>query len=69
MKDLGYQINYDTHIGICRNTPQIINENSIDQDAIEQEGIVEIHAAAGYFLDEHVRIIEEKRTVIDDQRE
>ena len=59
MKDLGYQKLITTpHIiwDMYRNTPQIINEKlALIRDAIDQEGIdIEIHAAAEYFLDEHV---------------
>ena len=59
MKDLGYQKLITTpHIiwDMYRNTPQIINEKlALIRDAIDQEGIdIAIHAAAEYFLDEHV---------------
>jgi len=66
MKDLGYQKLITTpHIiwDMYRNTPQIINEKlALIRDAIEQEGIdIEIHAAAEYFLDEHVQELLKKK--------
>ena len=59
MKELGYQKLITTpHIiwDMYRNTPAIINEKlELVQEAIKKEGIeIEIHAAAEYFLDEHV---------------
>ncbi len=59
MKELGYQKLITTpHIiwDIYRNTPEIINEKlQLVRDALQQEGIdIELHAAAEYFLDEHV---------------
>ncbi|HKZ65019.1 MAG TPA: CpsB/CapC family capsule biosynthesis tyrosine phosphatase [Chitinophagaceae bacterium] len=59
MKDLGYQKLITTpHIiwDMYRNTPAIINAKlELVREAIKKEGIeIEIHAAAEYFLDEHV---------------
>jgi len=59
MKELGYQKLITTpHIiwDMYRNTPAVINDNlELVQEAIKREGIeIEIHAAAEYFLDEHV---------------
>lgn len=59
MKELGYQKLITTpHIiwDMYRNTPAIINDKlELVQEAIKKEGIeIEIHAAAEYFLDEHV---------------
>lgn len=59
MKELGYQKLITTpHIiwDMYRNTPAIINDKLEQvQEAIKKEGIeIEIHAAAEYFLDEHV---------------
>jgi len=59
MKELGFQKLITTpHIiwDMYRNTPAIINEKlELVQEAIKKEGIeIEIHAAAEYFLDEHV---------------
>ena len=66
MKDLGYQKLITTpHIiwDMYRNTPQIINQKlALIRDAVEQEGIdIEIHAAAEYFLDEHVEELLRKK--------
>jgi len=66
MKALGYQKLITTpHIiwDMYRNTPQIINEKlALIRDAIDQEGIdIEIHAAAEYFLDEHVEELLKKK--------
>jgi len=59
MKELGYQKLITTpHIiwDMYRNTPAIINDKlELVQEAIKREGLeIEIHAAAEYFLDEHV---------------
>lgn len=59
MKELGYQKLITTpHIiwDMYRNTPAIINSKlELVQEAIKREGLeIEIHAAAEYFLDEHV---------------
>jgi len=66
MKELGYQKLITTpHIiwDIYRNTPDIIQEKLVQvQDAVKSEGIdVEIHAAAEYFLDEHVEELLKKK--------
>ncbi len=66
MKDLGYQKLITTpHIiwDMYRNTPAIINEKlKLVRDAITREGIdIEIHAAAEYFLDEHVEELLKKK--------
>lgn len=59
MSELGYKKLITTpHIiwDMYRNTPQIINEKlELVRNAIKKENIdIEIHAAAEYFLDEHV---------------
>ena len=66
LKELGYQKLITTpHIiwDIYRNTPEIINEKLEGvRNAVKQEGIdVEIHAAAEYFLDEHVEGLLKKK--------
>ena len=66
MRELGYQKLITTpHIiwDIFRNTPGIIQEKLVQvQDAVKSEGIdVEIHAAAEYFLDEHVEELLKKK--------
>jgi tyrosine-protein phosphatase YwqE len=70
LKELGYQKLITTpHIiwDIYRNTPDIINEKLEGvRNAVKQEGIdVEIHAAAEYFLDEHVdELIKKKEPLL-----
>lgn len=59
MKELGYQKLITTpHIisDMYRNTPEIINAKLAEvRAAVKKEGIdIELHAAAEYFLDEHV---------------
>jgi len=59
MRELGYQKLITTpHViwDMYRNTPEIIHEKLVlVKDAVKNKGIdVEIHAAAEYFLDEHV---------------
>ena len=59
MKELGYEKLIATpHImwDMYRNTPQIINEKlDLVRTAVKEAGIdIELHAAAEYFLDEHV---------------
>jgi tyrosine-protein phosphatase YwqE len=59
MKELGYRKLITTpHIiwDMYRNTPEIINAKlDVVRQAVRQEGIdIELHAAAEYFLDEHV---------------
>lgn len=66
MKELGYHKLITTpHIlwDIYRNTPQIINAKLQQvRNAVKQAGIdVEIHAAAEYFLDEHVEELLNKK--------
>jgi len=66
MKDLGYQKLITTpHIiwDMYRNTPEIINTKLEElRAAVKKEGIdVELHAAAEYFLDEHVEELLNKK--------
>ena len=70
MRELGYQKLITTpHIiwDIYRNTPDIIQEKLVQvQEAVKSEGIdVEIHAAAEYFLDEHIEeLLKKKETLL-----
>ncbi|MEP7373410.1 MAG: CpsB/CapC family capsule biosynthesis tyrosine phosphatase [Chitinophagaceae bacterium] len=66
MSELGYKKLITTpHIiwDMYRNTPEIINEKlELVKEAVKKEGIdVEIHAAAEYFLDEHVEELLKKK--------
>jgi protein-tyrosine phosphatase len=66
MKELGYQKLITTpHIiwDMYRNTPKIINEKLEEvRMAVKHEGIdIELHAAAEYFLDEHVEELLKKK--------
>lgn len=66
MKELGYQKLITTpHIiwDMYRNTPAIINDKlELVREAVKKEGIdIEIHAAAEYFLDEHVEELLKKK--------
>ena len=66
MKELGYRKLITTpHIiwDMYRNTPAIINDKlELVRKAVKKEGIdIEIHAAAEYFLDEHVEELLKKK--------
>ena len=66
MKELGYRKLITTpHIiwDMYRNTPAIINDKlELVRKAVKEEGIdIEIHAAAEYFLDEHVEELLKKK--------
>jgi tyrosine-protein phosphatase YwqE len=66
MRDLGYRKLITTpHIiwDLYKNTPAIIQEKlALVRDAVKQENIdVELHAAAEYFLDEHVEELLKKK--------
>lgn len=66
MSELGYKKLITTpHIiwDMYRNTPEIINGKlELVREAVKKEGIdVEIHAAAEYFLDEHVEELLKKK--------
>lgn len=66
MKELGYRKLIATpHImwDMYRNTPAIINTKlELVRNAVKKEGIdIEIHAAAEYFLDEHVEELLQKK--------